>query len=78
MFRVVTFLSVLTVLIRYGHMLISVFIEFVKTVLEIIIRINQKVDGGMSVTTALPRLQSRTSATRVQISQLISITYSKY
>lgn len=55
MFRVVTFLSVLTVLIRYGHMVIFVFTEFVKTELEIIIRMTQKVDGGMSVTTALPR-----------------------
>lgn len=75
MFRVVTFLSVLT---GYGHVVIFVFIEFVKMVLEIIIRITQKVDGGMSVTTALPRSQSRTSAVRVQMSQLVSVTYSKY
>lgn len=64
MFRVVTFLSLLAVLIRYGHVLIFVFIEFVKTVLETIIGITQKVDRGMYATTALSRSQNRTSATQ--------------
>lgn len=64
MFRVVTFLSLITVLIRHGYMLIFVFTEFVKTVLVIIIRITEKVDRGMSVPTALPRSQSRPSTTK--------------
>lgn len=39
---------------------------------------NQKVDGEISVTTALPRLQTVTSAARVWTSQLVLVTYSKY
>lgn len=39
---------------------------------------NQKVDKGMSVTTALPRMQTVTTAARVQAYQLVSVTYSKY
>lgn len=42
MFRVVSFLSVLAVLIRYGNGLMFVFMEFVKSVLEIMTRITQK------------------------------------